>query len=35
MAVGFITSLLVYVSLLVQATSAAARSPEEAAPYPQ
>jgi len=33
MAVGFITSLLVYVSLLVQATSAAGRSPEEAATY--
>ena len=32
MAAGFITSLLVYVSLLVQATSAAGRSPE-AAPH--
>jgi hypothetical protein len=30
MAAGFITSLLVYVSLLVQATSAAGRSPEAA-----
>jgi heme A synthase len=35
MAVGFITSLLVYVSLLVQATSAAGRSQEEAATHAQ
>jgi hypothetical protein len=32
MAAGFITSLLVYVGLLVQATSAAGRSPEAATP---
>ena len=35
MAVGFITSLLLYVSLLVQAASAAGRSQEEAATHAQ